>query len=68
MLVVCAKDFFISLFEQGQEGDIQPLFYVGNLEHSGSQGEHQTDQQEKYQHDRTPDKSVQTIVDFCYCF
>jgi hypothetical protein len=63
MLVICAQHI-VSLLEDGQKRHIQPVLDVDNLEYFRPYCEHETYQQEEYQHIGSPDKIVQKAVDF----
>ena len=54
----------IILFKDGKECDIQPVFDVSHLEKPSANGKHQTYQQKEHQHIRTPDETVQSVIDF----
>ena len=64
MLVIRAQ-YLVTFLKDRKESDIQPVLDVDNLKDLCPDGEHETYQQEKYQHVRTPDKTIQQIIDVC---
>lgn len=65
MVAASAVHFFNPALKQREEGDIQPVFDMGDLEYHCPDSKHKTCQQEMDQHNGAPDEIIQIIVDDC---